>query len=91
MLLSYHFFVDLLFPDTSFVASRGGWMYCDDSRVTPVDANQVVVSQLNVNEREPFFELIGSVYRESQLTFYSIREPELKLSGHILLHFFLFD
>lgn len=27
---------------TAFVASRGGWVYCDDSRVTPVDAKEVV-------------------------------------------------
>jgi len=27
---------------TSFVASRGGWMYCDDSKVTPADPRQVV-------------------------------------------------
>jgi ubiquitin carboxyl-terminal hydrolase 8 len=27
---------------TAFVASRGGWMYCDDSSVKPVDPKQVV-------------------------------------------------
>ncbi|KAF9560109.1 cysteine proteinase [Agrocybe pediades] len=27
---------------TAFVASRGGWMYCDDSSVKPVDSKQVV-------------------------------------------------
>ncbi|KDQ61450.1 hypothetical protein JAAARDRAFT_30889 [Jaapia argillacea MUCL 33604] len=27
---------------TAFIASRGGWMYCDDSRVTPTDAKEVV-------------------------------------------------
>ncbi|PPQ98045.1 hypothetical protein CVT26_003040 [Gymnopilus dilepis] len=27
---------------TAFIASRGGWMYCDDSSVKPVDAKQVV-------------------------------------------------
>ncbi|EGN91818.1 hypothetical protein SERLA73DRAFT_66796 [Serpula lacrymans var. lacrymans S7.3] len=27
---------------TAFIASRGGWVYCDDSRVTPTDAKQVV-------------------------------------------------
>ena len=29
--------------DTAFIASRGGWMYCDDSSVKPVDSKQVVV------------------------------------------------
>ncbi|PFH50295.1 hypothetical protein AMATHDRAFT_4113 [Amanita thiersii Skay4041] len=28
---------------TAFIASRGGWMYCDDSSVKPVDPKQVVV------------------------------------------------
>ncbi|KAJ7580153.1 ubiquitin carboxyl-terminal hydrolase 4 [Mycena floridula] len=27
---------------TAFVASRGGWMYCDDSSVKPIDSKQVV-------------------------------------------------
>ncbi|GAW09670.1 cysteine proteinase [Lentinula edodes] len=27
---------------TAFVASRGGWLYCDDSSVKNVDAKQVV-------------------------------------------------
>lgn len=27
---------------TSFIASRGGWLYCDDSSVKPIDAKQVV-------------------------------------------------
>ncbi|KAF8159371.1 hypothetical protein B0H34DRAFT_655402 [Crassisporium funariophilum] len=27
---------------TAFIASRGGWMYCDDSSVKPVDPKQVV-------------------------------------------------
>ena len=30
--------------DTAFISSRGGWVYCDDSRVTHVDAKEVVVS-----------------------------------------------
>lgn len=29
--------------DTAFIASRGGWMYCDDSSVKPVDSKQVIV------------------------------------------------
>lgn len=29
--------------DTAFVASRGGWLYCDDSSVKSVDPKQVVV------------------------------------------------
>jgi len=29
--------------DTASIASRGGWMYCDDSSVKPVDSKQVVV------------------------------------------------
>ncbi|RDX51268.1 cysteine proteinase [Lentinus brumalis] len=27
---------------TAFIASRGGWLYCDDSRVSPADAKDVV-------------------------------------------------
>ncbi|KAG1735883.1 uncharacterized protein EDB91DRAFT_1143324 [Suillus paluster] len=27
---------------TAFIASRGGWLYCDDSRVTPTDAKDIV-------------------------------------------------
>ncbi|KAI9440817.1 cysteine proteinase [Lactarius indigo] len=27
---------------TAFIASRGGWLYCDDSRVTPANAKEVV-------------------------------------------------
>ncbi|KAG2137582.1 uncharacterized protein EDB93DRAFT_1253593 [Suillus bovinus] len=27
---------------TAFIASRGGWVYCDDSRVTPTDAKDIV-------------------------------------------------
>lgn len=33
-----------LFIDTAFIASRGGWLYCDDSRVTQANAKEVVVS-----------------------------------------------
>ena len=29
--------------DTAFVASRPGWLYCDDSRVTSIDSKEVVV------------------------------------------------
>ena len=40
-------FLSYLIPylklDTAFIASRGGWMYCDDSSVKPVDPKQVVV------------------------------------------------
>lgn len=31
--------------DTATIASRGGWLYCDDSSVKPIDAKQVVVSR----------------------------------------------
>lgn len=27
---------------TAYIASRGGWVYCDDSRVTPTDAKDIV-------------------------------------------------
>jgi len=27
---------------TAFIASRGGWLYCDDSRVTQANAKEVV-------------------------------------------------
>lgn len=30
-------------PDTAFVASKGQWLLCDDSRVTPADERDVVV------------------------------------------------
>lgn len=30
--------------DTAFISSRGGWLYCDDSRVSQADAKDVVVS-----------------------------------------------
>jgi ubiquitin carboxyl-terminal hydrolase 8 len=32
-----------LFLDTSFVASRGGWMYCDDSSIKSVEPKSVIV------------------------------------------------
>lgn len=32
--------------DTAHVASRGQWLYCDDSRVVQADAKDVVVSQI---------------------------------------------
>jgi len=28
--------------DTAFIASRGNWLYCDDSRVTQANAKEVV-------------------------------------------------
>ena len=30
--------------DTAFVSSRGGWLYCDDSRISQADPKDVVVS-----------------------------------------------
>lgn len=33
-----------VFADTSFIASKGGWVYCDDSRLTNADPRDVVVS-----------------------------------------------
>ena len=48
--LSSPFFCVLTFAhtwnllDTAFIASSGGWMYCDDSSVKAVDPKQVVVS-----------------------------------------------
>lgn len=32
------------FLDTAYIASRGGWMLCDDSSVKQCDPKQVVVS-----------------------------------------------
>ncbi|KAI0924296.1 hypothetical protein AcW2_005215 [Taiwanofungus camphoratus] len=32
---------------TAFISSRGGWLYCDDSRVSQADAKDVVVSLLH--------------------------------------------
>jgi hypothetical protein len=40
--LGLTFFFGLL--DTAFIASRGGWLYCDDSRVSQANAKEVVVS-----------------------------------------------
>jgi ubiquitin carboxyl-terminal hydrolase 8 len=37
-------FLFLFLADTAFIASRGGWLYCDDSRVTLANAKEVVVS-----------------------------------------------
>lgn len=33
-----------MISDTSFIASKGGWVYCDDSRLTTANAKDVVVS-----------------------------------------------
>lgn len=52
-LLSYQCLYPHSFPpvlDTAFIASRGGWMYCDDSSVKPVDPKQVVVRYLFYSE-----------------------------------------
>ena len=32
------------FADTAFINARGGWQYCDDSRITPADNREIVVS-----------------------------------------------
>jgi hypothetical protein len=34
----------IFLADTAFIASRGGWLYCDDSRVSLANAKEVVVS-----------------------------------------------
>jgi len=34
------------FLDTAFIASKGGWLYCDDSSVKPTDPKSVVVCRL---------------------------------------------
>ena len=39
---------DRVLLDTAFIASRGGWLYCDDSRVTPANAKDVVVSGISI-------------------------------------------
>jgi hypothetical protein len=41
--LSLDMRVDTVISDTAFIASRGGWLYCDDSRVQQTDAKEVVV------------------------------------------------
>jgi hypothetical protein len=43
--------VIVFLADTAFIASRGGWLYCDDSRVTPANAKDVVVSGIPVLSR----------------------------------------
>lgn len=30
--------------DTAFINARGGWQYCDDSRIVPADNRDIVVS-----------------------------------------------
>lgn len=40
--INFQLFFGLL--DTAFIASRGGWLYCDDSRVSQANAKEVVVS-----------------------------------------------
>lgn len=39
--------------DTAFVASRPGWLYCDDSTVKPVDSKQVVVRLKSNKQLDP--------------------------------------
>ena len=41
---SYGLTAEITHLDTAFIASRGGWLYCDDSRITPADPKDVVVS-----------------------------------------------
>ena len=41
---SYGLTAKMTYLDTAFIASRGGWLYCDDSRITPADPKDVVVS-----------------------------------------------
>ena len=38
---------DRVLLDTAFIASRGGWLYCDDSRVSTANAKDVVVSDVS--------------------------------------------
>lgn len=45
-MVAHHVIVFL--ADTAFIASRGGWLYCDDSRVTSANAKDVVVSFLSL-------------------------------------------
>ena len=44
--ISLFFVVDDIWcsVDTAFIASRGQWLYCDDSRIVPADPKDVVVS-----------------------------------------------
>ena len=46
LFLSYLIAYNYKPSDTAFIASRGGWMYCDDSSVKPVDPKQVVVRNI---------------------------------------------
>ncbi len=41
--------------DTAFIASRGGWLYCDDSRVTQANAKEVVVRHCLYSKFPPLF------------------------------------
>lgn len=37
-----HYLIGII--DTACISSRGGWLYCDDSRITSMEAQKVVVS-----------------------------------------------
>ena len=59
-------------------------MYCDDSRVTPVDPKEVVVSlpcHWSTYRADP-----ATSTRVNPLTSYTIRESKPKLYVHIFLH-----
>jgi hypothetical protein len=80
--------IDFPISDTAFISSRGGWMYCDDSRVTPVDPKEVVVSL-------PYHRLFHRAHpthftRANPLTSYTIRESKPKLYVHIFPSHFHF-
>jgi hypothetical protein len=44
LLRSIDYVIRFVYLDTAFIASRGGWLYCDDSRVTQANPKEVVVS-----------------------------------------------
>jgi hypothetical protein len=64
--------------DTAFIASRGGWMYCDDSSVKPVDSKQVIVRNILFFFFDMFFDLTQN-YRAKRHMFCSTKESDLRL------------
>lgn len=56
--------------DTAFVASRPGWLYCDDSRVTSIDSKEVVVRPRFL----PLQTLLSPFHRDAPHMYYITNE-----------------
>ena len=70
--------------DTAFIASRGGWMSCDDSSVRPVDPKQVVVSFFNaLNETPHNFDSITNRAKRPMFYFTNVFDFRFQLAYFI--------